>query len=104
MSILSKATAFTVEDIRSSKFEIYDNLGKVHRLFHTLNKDAALVEFSFLIHWPSLKVEEKRTLLSKHGCHELHFFIHQKDTPFFEEVVRPFLANKRTRPLSITGC
>ncbi|MEI6323950.1 MAG: hypothetical protein WCO91_00735 [Gemmataceae bacterium] len=97
VSILSKATAFTVEDIRSSKFEIYDNLGKVHRLFHTLNKDAALVEFSFLIHWPSLKVEEKRTLLSKHGCHELHFFIHQKDTPFFEEVVRPFLANKKDK-------
>jgi len=97
VSVLAKGEPFTVEDIRSSKFEIYDSLAKIHNLFFTLNKDAALAEFSFLAGWSKLKPEEKRTLLSKHGCHELHFFIHQKDRAFFDEVVRPFLANKKDK-------
>ena len=97
VSVLARGETFTVDDIRSSKFEIYDSLSKVQTLFHTLNKDQALVEFSFLSHWHRLKSEEKRTLLSKHGCHELHFFIHQKDRAFFDEVVRPFLANKKDK-------
>ncbi len=97
VSILTKGEPFSVEDIRSSKFEIYDTLAKVHNLFFTLNKDAALVEFSFLARWSSLKPEEKRTYLSKQGCHELHFFIYQKDRAFFDEVVKPFLANKKDK-------
>ncbi len=97
VSVLAKGETFTVDDIRSSKFEIYDNLAKVQTLFHTLNKDQALVEFSFLSNWPKLKIEEKRALLSKYGCHELHFFIYQKDRAFFDEVVRPFLINKKDK-------
>ncbi len=97
VSLLTKGEPFIVEDVRSSKFEIYDSLAKAHNLFFTLNKDAALVEFSFLTRWPSLKAEEKRSLVSKYGCHELHFFIHQKDRAFFDEVLRPFIANKKDK-------
>jgi hypothetical protein len=37
---------------------------------------------------------EKLDNYSKHACHELHFFLSQKDPEFFRSVVRPFLANK----------
>jgi len=97
VSILAKGEPFHLDDVRSSKFEIYDSLAKAHNLFYTLNKDAALLEFSFLNRWSKLKPEEKRTYLSKYGCHELHFFIYQKDRAFFDEVVRPFLDNKKDK-------
>ena len=37
---------------------------------------------------------EKRAQYDRHACHELHFFLHEKDPEFFRAVVRPHLANK----------
>ncbi|MBA2542773.1 MAG: hypothetical protein H0V17_24220, partial [Deltaproteobacteria bacterium] len=34
---------------------------------------------------------------SKYACHELHLFLRFKDRPFFEEVVKPYLAHKRIK-------
>ena len=45
----------------------------------------------------TLKDAEKRELYSKFACHELHFFLSQKDPKFFAAVVRPYLANKRDK-------
>ncbi|MCK5806034.1 MAG: hypothetical protein KAI66_24595, partial [Lentisphaeria bacterium] len=33
----------------------------------------------------------------KYACHELAFFVHQKDPAFFADVVKPYLANKRDK-------
>ena len=83
-----------MEDLRTSRIEPYDSLGAVFQLFATLSRNPELQEFSFLLSWPGLKPEEQRELYSKHACHELHFFLHEKDPRFFAEVVRPYLANK----------
>src|SRR6185436_18393421 len=39
----------------------------------------------------------RRALYSKYACHELHLFLYFKDRGFFDAVIRPYLAHKRTK-------
>ena len=86
-----------LDDIRTSELQTYDSLADVHGLFRALTDNPDLDTFAFVLNWPELKAEEKRAQYSKHACHELHFFLFMKDRPFFDEVVRPYLANKTQR-------
>jgi hypothetical protein len=97
VSIAPAETPFIVEDIRSSKIELYDSLAKVYRLYATLSGDATLTEFGFILGWPRLEAEKKRALYSKYACHELNVFLHEKDPQFFDDVIRPYLANKKDK-------
>ncbi len=83
-----------VEDVATSEVELYDSLAAVHRLFSTLSGDADLARFEFVLRWPELERDERLALYAEYACHELHLFLHQKDRAFFDEVVRPYLANK----------
>ncbi|MBK8979446.1 MAG: hypothetical protein IPM29_26400 [Planctomycetes bacterium] len=84
----------TVEDAASASVEVYGSLADVHRLFGTLSGNADLQQFAFVLRWPQLDDTEKRALYSEHACHELHFFLWNKDRAFFDAVVRPYLQNK----------
>lgn len=97
ISIVPGGHAFTLADITTAKFEAYDSLTRVYGLYATLNKDPKLTEFAFLLNWPKLKPEEKRTQYSKYASHELSFFIAQKDPEFFAAVIKPYLANKKDK-------
>jgi hypothetical protein len=97
VSLLRPGQPFVLADAAASRFEMYDSLARVYALYATLTPDPKLAEFAFLLNWPKLKPEEKRTLYSKHACHELHFFLLKKDSAFFRDVVRPYLANKKDR-------
>ncbi|MEZ5966798.1 MAG: hypothetical protein R3F56_23365 [Planctomycetota bacterium] len=77
-----------------AQVQTYDSLASVFQLLATLNPGAELSRFAFLLGWPELTVEAKRDLYSRHACHELHFFLQQKDPEFFAQEVRPFLACK----------
>ena len=94
ISVLKAEEKFTLNDITASKFEQYDSLADIYRLFVSLNNDANLAEFKFILDWPKKSDEEKRALYSKYACHELSFFISQKDPEFFEEAIQPYLQNK----------
>jgi hypothetical protein len=95
ITVIPAGQALVLNDITTSKFEAYDSLARVYGLYLTLNRDPKLVEFSFLLNWPKLKPEEKRTLYSKHASHELSFFLSRKDPEFFNAVIKPYLANKK---------
>ncbi|HQZ66510.1 MAG TPA: hypothetical protein PLY87_15575 [Planctomycetaceae bacterium] len=97
ITIVPGGQAFTLEDITTAKFEAYDSLSRVYGLYATLNQDPKLVEFAFIMNWPKLKPEEKRTLYSKYASHELSFFIAQKDPEFFQAVIKPYLVNKKDK-------
>jgi hypothetical protein len=97
VTLLDAGKPFTLDDPAGSRFETYDSLTKVHGLYATLSKDPKLAEFAFVLRWSKLKAEEKRELYSKHACHELNFFLHQKDAEFFAGVVKPYLANKKDK-------
>jgi hypothetical protein len=97
VSMLPAGQPFTLADAAASRFEMYDSLPKVYALYATLTNDAKLLEFSFILNWPNLKPEEKRTLYSKYACHELSFFLSKKDPEFFRTVIKPYLANKKDK-------
>ena len=94
ISLINEGKKFTVDDIRSSRFEVYDSLTRVYQLYQTLNSLPQLSEFQFVLRWPAMSDDEKRELYSKYACHELNFFIQRKDPEFFSSVVQPYLRNK----------
>ncbi|MFN0053965.1 MAG: hypothetical protein ACKV0T_17440, partial [Planctomycetales bacterium] len=97
ISIVPAGQAFGLADITTSKFEVYDSLERVYGLYATLSRDPKLVELGFLLQWPKLTLEERRTLYSKHASHELSFFLSKKDPEFFRTVVLPYLAHKKDK-------
>jgi hypothetical protein len=48
VTILGPKQPFVIEDVAGSRFETYDSLGKVYRLYSTLSKDPKLAEFAFV--------------------------------------------------------
>jgi len=83
-----------IDDARSAEVEVFDSLAGIYQLMTTISNDANLALFAFILDWPKLEDTAKRDLYGKHACHELHFFIYQKDREFFDAVVRPHLTNK----------
>ena len=95
---LVKGQTLTLADGGSARLEPYDNIARVYRLYMTLsNNDPKLVEFSFILNWPKMKMEEKQAKYSEFACHELNFFLAQKDPEFFQKVIKPYLANKKDK-------
>ena len=97
VNVLQTGVPFVIEDAVSSRFEVYDSLSKVFGLYSTLTHDPKLQEFSFVLNWPKLKLEEKKSYYSKYACHELSFFVMKKDPEFFKNVVQPYLVNKKDK-------
>lgn len=98
---LFKDAKFNVEDITSVEMMIIDSLEKVKKVqdeVANLQGQGAFIQSSndlnFLLKWNTLDEEEKNKKYSKFCCHEVNLFIYFKDQIYFEQVVRPFLANK----------
>ncbi len=101
IDVLMSGDAVSFPDLTEAKMETYDSIGAVYRLFTTLNEerggDDKLGKFAFIVEWPTLEPEEKLEKYAEFACHELHFFLYHKDRAFFDEVVRPYLANKKDK-------
>ncbi len=97
ISLISSGDTFTLADLASSRFEVYDSLDRIYALYTTLSKNPQLAEFRFLMEWPTLTLEQKRDNYSKYACHELNFFLFKKDNDFFRQVVLPFIRNKKDK-------
>ncbi|HOI91937.1 MAG TPA: hypothetical protein PLK28_15660 [Candidatus Rifleibacterium sp.] len=95
ISVVATGETVSVADISTARVEVYDSLKSAYRLLSTINPDASLIKFGFITGWNSLDEKQKLDLYSKHACHELNFFISQRDRSFFEKVVKPYIANKR---------
>ena len=96
-TVLKKGDQLKIQDITTSDVKLYDSLQKAYLLMVTLSKDKTLTEFSFVIEWSKLKAPEKYEKYSKYACHELNFFLFQKDPEFFNEVIKPYIANKKDK-------
>ena len=97
VTVIAAGQTITLADVLSADLETYDSLAGVHALFSTLSGDPNLVKFAFVLKWPGLKEEEKRAKYSEFACHELNFFLSRKDPPFFQQVVQPYLRNKKDK-------
>jgi len=96
ISLVEAKQPFTIQDVTTGRFETFSSLERVYQLFTTLNTDDPhLKQFHFLLGWPDLEEEQKLEQYSKHACHELNYFLYRKDRDFFDNVIRPSLANKQ---------
>jgi len=81
----------------SAHVQVYSSVGELLGLFLTLSDDPRLDEFRDLGQWHKLDDAGKRELYGRLACHELHVFLRTHDAKFFDEVVRPYLANKKEK-------
>lgn len=86
-----------IEDLATAKVHLVDSVARAHAYLLALRDDATLREFAFITRWHELPDAERRELYSKYACHELHLFLYAKDRAFFDAVIAPYLAHKRTR-------
>lgn len=52
-------------------------------------------KFDFLPSWHTLDAAQKLAKLQEHACHELHFFVQQRDPRLFASAVLPMLRVRR---------
>ena len=95
--IMNKGDTLVIADMISARFQQYDDLGDVFQLYLTLNAGAVLPKFEFILTWMDKPTEEKQKLYSEFACHELNFFLMNKDPEFFQQIVVPHLRNKRDK-------
>lgn len=94
---LAGGASLVIEDLATAKVHLLDTVERAHAYLLALRDDATLREFSFVTKWHTLPDSQRRELYSKYACHELHLFLRFKDKPFFDEVVKPYLAHKRVK-------
>ncbi|MFO0912824.1 MAG: hypothetical protein U0795_07695 [Pirellulales bacterium] len=92
--VMMAGETLTMPAGRSARWAVYDQLSKVHQLLLGSVQHPDLAKFEFLTRWSELAPADKQRFYDLYACHELHYFLYRKDRPFFDEVVRPFLANK----------
>ncbi|HEV7281501.1 MAG TPA: hypothetical protein VGN57_14970 [Pirellulaceae bacterium] len=97
IEVLTEGDALVLPDVAVAELETYDSIASVFELLLSASGNPTLAEFGFLPRWNTLPAAEKKTLYSKYACHELHFFLAEKDPAFFEQIVRPYLANKKEK-------
>lgn len=97
VTLLKEGQTLTVSDFRASEVQPYGTVGAVYQSLLAISDDEGLAEFGFLTKWPTLEEAKKQELYSEHACHELNFFLSEKDPAFFDAVVKPYLANKKEK-------
>ncbi len=79
----------------STRVRVYGSLAEVYSLYSTfLHQNADFAKFQTLQTWPSLSDDEKQIQYGLLVCHEMNLFLYFHDRPFFDRVVKPYLANK----------
>ncbi|QDU95751.1 hypothetical protein [Lignipirellula cremea] len=97
VTLVKKGDKFRLAEVVSSRMEAYGSLPRVYRLYSTLTNDGKLQEFSFILQWQTLTPEQKKEKYSEYACHELNFFLHEKDPAFFASTVKPYIAQKKDK-------
>ncbi|HEX7702502.1 MAG TPA: hypothetical protein VF403_17305, partial [Kofleriaceae bacterium] len=94
---LRSGDVLEILDLATAKVHLIDSLERAHAYLLALRDDATLREFAWITRWHAMDESERRERYSKNACHELHLFLYSKDRAFFEAVVQPHLAHKRTK-------
>lgn len=84
-------------DLATTRYQTIRTFAQAFDLLQSLSGEPALSEFAFLKDWPRLDDAAKLKKYGEYACHELHLFLYQRDRPFFDRVVRPYLANKKDK-------
>ena len=95
VKILTGTEKHDLGDASSTRVKLYNSIADVFALYKTfLPNQPDLVKFECLTKWSTLRDEEKDVHYADLACHELNLFLMLHDKPYFDRVVRPYLANK----------
>ncbi len=94
---LAAGETLAIADLATAKVHLIDSVERAHAYLLALSDQPALRELAWITRWHMVADGERRELYSKHACHEVHLFLYFKDRAFFDAVVRPHLAHKRTK-------
>jgi hypothetical protein len=86
-----------IEDLATAQLHLIDSVARAHGYLLALRDDPTLRTFEFVTRWHALADAERRALYSKHACHELNLFVFHRDRAWFDAVIAPYLAHKRTK-------
>jgi hypothetical protein len=83
-------------DARTTRVKTYSRLSDLYTLFGVILGESSdnWEKFRVLTDWDELTEKEKGQAYDELASHEMHLFLYFKDRPFFERLVRPYLANK----------
>ncbi|WP_161604221.1 hypothetical protein [Roseiconus nitratireducens] len=99
VSVVSAEQPLDLKTLGSAQFQVYGDVASLLQLYQTLVSDSRLKEFEVLGRWNALSKQQKLDSYSELACHELHLFLRMHDPEFFNEVIRPYLANKKEKQL-----
>lgn len=85
--------------IGSAQLQVYASIDDLFDLYSTLCADPRLAEFRDLANWNELDEASKGDAYGRLACHETHVFLRMHDRAFFDNVVRPYLENKKDKQL-----
>lgn len=97
VTLLKAGQTLNVSDFRASEVQTYDTIGGIYSTLLGITPDENFAAFGFLANWSAFDEAKKRELYSEFACHELNFFLSQKDVVFFKAVVQPYLKNKKDK-------
>ena len=97
VSIVSKDEPLDIDSLGSAQLQVYGSFGELMTLYKTLVGDPRLADFDELATWHTLEQGAKSAAYARLASHELHLFLWSYDRPFFDEVVRPYLENKKEK-------
>ncbi|MGI9469920.1 MAG: hypothetical protein ACR2NZ_00210 [Rubripirellula sp.] len=97
VTIASPNDPLDLKSLGSAQLQVYGTVGELMKLYKTLVSDPRLNDFDILADWSSLDEDAKMEAYSRLASHELHLFLRFHDGSFFEQVVVPYLQNKKEK-------
>lgn len=97
VSIASPDHPLSLKSLGSAQLQIYASVADLFKLYKTMVDDPRLSDFDVLAVWNTLDEKAKLDAYTRLACHELHVFLWFHDRSFFQEVIAPYLANKKEK-------
>lgn len=95
--IASPDEPLELKKLGTAQLQVYSSVGDLLKLYRTLINDPRLDEFETLGKWHTLDQKKKLAAYSKLASHELHLFLWSHDRTFFDEVILPYMRNKKEK-------
>ncbi len=97
VTIASPDQPLDLKRLGSAQLQLYTSVADLLKLYKTMVDDERLADFDLLAAWGGLDQSAKLDAYTRLASHELHLFLWFHDRPFFEEVIAPYLANKKEK-------
>ena len=97
VSIVSPDSPLELAKIGRGQLQVIADARGLFRLYQTLVEDPRFEEFEPLVRWDELDTKERMAAYTRLASHETHLFLWAHDREFFDQTIRPYLANKKEK-------